>query len=92
MNILKDYVDAMEDNHRSTSTLFNYLLDYQDFFRLPIRESIAKIEKVKDIDHEVLAPLPLELARAYFKILEEEYDFSKYGFNPFNPPKLGYLC
>ncbi|PMC36214.1 tyrosine recombinase XerS [Bacillus sp. UMB0899] len=76
---VKDYVDAMEDNRRSPSTLFNYLLDYQDFFKWLLREGIAKSDHVKHIHHNVLAELPLELARAYFKKLEEEeYDVSKY--------------
>lgn len=76
---VKDYVEAMEDNQRSPSTLFNYLLDYQDFFKWLLQEGIAKADHVKHIHHDVLATLPLELARAYFKKLEEEeYIVSKH--------------
>ncbi|MGM0879044.1 MAG: tyrosine recombinase XerS [Bacillota bacterium] len=76
---VKDYIDAMEDNYRSPSTLFTYLLDYQDFFKWLLQEGIAKCDQIRDIHHDVLSSLPLELVRAYFKKLEEEeYNVSKF--------------
>jgi site-specific recombinase XerD len=75
---VKDYIYAMEGNYRSPSTLFNYLIDYQDFFSWLIREGIAKVEQIKDIHHDVLATLPLDLVISYFrKLEEEEFDVSK---------------
>lgn len=76
---VKDYVFAMEDNKRSPSTLLNYLSDYRHFFNWLIEEGISEAKQIKDIPHEVLATLPLDYAKAYFrKVEEEEYNVSKH--------------
>ncbi|MED4402070.1 tyrosine recombinase XerS [Metabacillus fastidiosus] len=69
---VKDYVYTMENNHRSSSTLFNYLLDFKDFFEWLITEGIANVDEIKDIPHQVLADLPLDLAVTYIRKLEDE--------------------
>lgn len=69
---VKDYIYDMEGNYRSPSTLFNYLLDFQKFFEWQIQEGIAGVDHIKEIHHDVLASLPLDLVMAYFRKLEEE--------------------
>jgi integrase len=69
---VRDYALAMEDIHRSSSTLLNYLIDYKDFFTWLMEQGFADVDSIKSIPHQVLDTLPLDAARAYFNKVSNE--------------------
>lgn len=66
---VSEYVDDKLDT-RSSSTLYNYVLDYKIFFDWLIDKKIAKCSEIKDIPYSVLETLKLEQAKAFIKFLQ----------------------
>lgn len=76
---VQEYVLEMEENDRSPSTLLNYLIDFEDFFKWIQAEGFTNSETISNVPLSVLATLPLDAARAYFnKVANEEIIVSEH--------------
>ncbi|MDX8367210.1 tyrosine recombinase XerS [Cytobacillus sp. IB215665] len=73
---VQEYCEEMD--HKSPSTLLNYVHDYKLFFQWLIRAGIAESTSTKDIPIEVLANLRRKEAEAFFKhVKNTEYEVKK---------------
>jgi integrase len=71
------YVDDKMDI-RSSTTLFNYVRDFREFFKWLMTEGIVQTRSMKEIPTEALAELTLDDANNYFKhIARKKYKVSK---------------
>ncbi|OCA90294.1 tyrosine recombinase XerS [Pseudobacillus wudalianchiensis] len=66
---VEEFIDDKLD-HRSPSTLLNYLHDYKLFFEWLIAEGIVDCQKIKDIPLYALENLKLEAAQSFFKYIQ----------------------
>lgn len=76
---VRDYILSLEENERSSSTILNYVIDIKSFLEWLQQQGLAPEGTIKNMQHEVLATLPLDAARAYFnQITNEEIKISKF--------------
>jgi site-specific recombinase XerD len=74
---VEEFIDDKLD-HRSPSTLLNYLHDYKLFFGWLIAEGIVDCKEIKDIPLSSLENLKLEVAQSFFKYIQRrDIDRSK---------------
>ncbi|MGC8230083.1 tyrosine recombinase XerS [Pseudobacillus badius] len=66
---VEEFIDDKLD-HRSPSTLLNYLHDYKLFFEWLIAEGIVDCREIKDIPLSALETLRLESAQSFFKYIQ----------------------